>query len=142
LVFGLSTPALLVLGGVAVASGVLGKGTKTLTKTTRIFNVTKGVVGDLVIGAGAGAFINVLDTRFGNGFLASKFIGNPVKGQNLNGTDAILALMTTGLGFSKKTLFRFAPFLGGKKIAEFLGAIDPPGVPAQSGASFSAGAPT
>lgn len=119
--------ALVLVAGAAAlaASGALKGG-----KSKKFFDLTKGILGDVAMGMGGGAILNKLDNVIAGGMLqntnTARFgLGTPNKGQNLNGTDALLALGTTGLGFSKKTLMRFAPILIGKKIGEFTGAIDP-----------------
>ena len=145
------TPLLLVVA----ASAIAGTGFLKGGKSKKFFDVTKGIVGDMMVGAGAGAFMNYIDGNFLNGTF-QKYntsmigLGTGAKGQNLNGTDALLALGTVGLGLSKQTLKRFVPFLAGKKIGEYTGAIDPietvssggSFVVADSGSAFNQGVRT
>lgn len=122
--------ALLVGGAaVAVAAGLVKNPLKG--RGGKFINFTTGVLRDFVIGAGAGGFLNWLDGKFGGGFLQNTVnssrigLGGTGKGQNLNGTDLIMMAGTSGLGIKKGTLKRAIPFLAGKKIGEFTGAIDP-----------------
>lgn len=115
------------IGGAAVAAatGIL----KTGGKTKRFVDFTKGVLGDFFLGAGSGAFLNYIDGRFGaplQNFNSSMIgLGNSGKGQNINGTDLLVMAGTVGLGLNKNALKRGLPFILGKKIGEYTGAIDP-----------------
>src|SRR2546428_3657580 len=75
-------------------------------KGGKILDATKGIIGDISLGAGVGAFINYIDGKFANNFLQSYRIGNPGKGQNINLTDIVLMGTTTGLGLNKNALKR------------------------------------
>lgn len=121
-------PSLILIGGatVAAATGLLKSG----GKTKKFVDFTKGVLGDFFLGAGSGAFLNYLDGKFANGTLQnfnSSMIGlgAPGKGTNINGTDLLVMAGTVGLGINKNALKRGLPFILGKKIGEFTGAIDP-----------------
>jgi hypothetical protein len=119
--------ALLIAAAGAIAlTGGLSKG----GKSKKVIDLTGGVVRDLIIGAGGGAAINYIDNLIANGSLQQMRVGNAAPGQNLNVTDGVLMLGTSGLVKSKKELTRFAPFLVGKKGAEYLGII-----PTSKGAS-------
>lgn len=116
---------LILLGAAGFAAAkLLGKKGGS-SKFGKIIDVTRGTISEFLIGMGAGAVINTADNKLSGGQLQSFFIGNAAKGQNLNGTDAVLALVTTGFVTKKKELTRFATILAGKKIGEFTGAIDP-----------------
>lgn len=114
---------LLLLGGAFVAKkmGLFGKG----SKSGKIFDFTKGIVGDVVLGMGAGAVVNYIDGMTG-GNLQKLYIGSTAKGKNLNATDAVVVATTVGLGgLTGKNMQRTAAIIGGKKIGEYTGAIDP-----------------
>jgi len=114
---------LLLLGGAFIAKkmGLLGKG----SKSGKIFDFSKGLVGDVILGLGAGAAVNYIDGMTG-GNLQKLYIGSTAKGKNLNATDAVVLATTVGLGgLSGRNLQRTAAIIGGKKIGEYTGAIDP-----------------
>lgn len=129
---GQNISAPLIVGALVVGStlGVFKGGFGLGAKGKKIFDITKGVIGDFALGMGGGAIMNKLDNVITGGQLQNfnssmVGLGTPNKGQNINGTDLLVMATTVGFGISKNTLRRFAPFFAGKKVGEFTGAIDP-----------------
>lgn len=114
----------LLIGGAVLAAkqfGLLGK----KSKGGKIFDLTSGLIGDVVLGMGAGAVVNYLDGMTG-GNLQKLYVGKAAKGQNLNAADAVVIATTVGLGgLTGKNMTRTAAILAGKKVGEYTGAIDP-----------------
>ncbi len=115
----------LLIGGAVLAAKQFGLLGKKSSKGGKIFDLTSGIIGDVVLGMGAGAVVNYLDGMTG-GNLQRLYVGKSAKGQNLNAADAVVIATTVGLGgFSGKNMQRTAAILAGKKVGEYTGAIDP-----------------
>ena len=116
---------ILALGAAYFGAQKLGliKGKKG--KKGKIFDLTSGLPGDIVLGMGGGALINWADGKLG-GHLQRLYIGNPQKGKNLSVADGLTVATTIGLGgLSGRNLMRTIGVIGGKKFGEITGAIDP-----------------
>lgn len=90
----------------------------------------KGMVADVVKGVGIGTLINVIDKKaLGKRLTTAKVsIGQTLNGKplDLNGTDVLTALATTGISFTGSKLMTMGITLGSKKVFEAFDYIDPP----------------